>query len=84
MRPVDEGAGRPVPMSVVEGVRELSAEERKAAQRVVESLRVRLPEHPVSALEEHVAAAFAEYRDCRVRDFLPILVERSVLTRLTS
>ena len=49
---------------------------------VVPRLRRRLPDVPVERLEQEVQAACAEYRDCRIRDFVPILVERDVLERV--
>jgi hypothetical protein len=55
--------------------------ERKAMQVVVHRLHQRLPDVPVSCLEEEVGAAYAEYHGSRVRDFVWILVERQVLER---
>ncbi|WP_164519615.1 three-helix bundle dimerization domain-containing protein [Nocardioides ferulae] len=56
--------------------------EQKQILRLHESLHERLPDHPVEAIEEQVARVYEEYRDCRVREFLPILVEREVMNRL--
>ena len=37
---------------------------------------------PADAVEEHVRATFREWHHARVRDFVPILVERAVRHRL--
>lgn len=55
--------------------------ERKAMQIVVSRLHQRLPDVPVTHLEDEVLATYAEYHGSRVRDFVWILVERQVLER---
>ena len=55
--------------------------ERKMMQIVVHRLHQRLPDVPVRQLQEEVAVACGEYSDSRVRDFVPILVERQILER---
>ena len=70
-------------MTTLPHPREPADHEQKQILRLHESLHQRLPDQPVEAIEEQVARVYEEYRDCRGRDFLPILVEREVMSRLT-
>ena len=71
-------------MRVAQESRELTFEEQKLVRRVVEAVRRRRPDVEVYQAERHVLAALEEYRDSRVREFLPILLERAVLRRITA
>ena len=42
----------------------------------------RLPDVGVEAVEAQVVALFDEYADSKVRDFVPIMVEREAVARL--
>jgi hypothetical protein len=53
----------------------------KAMQAVVHRLHERLPEVNLGRLELEVDEAYRQYSSSRVRDFVPILVEREVLER---
>lgn len=63
---------------------DLAVEEQKLVRRVVEAVRRRRPDVEVHQAERHVLDALEEYRDSRVREFLPILLERAVLRRITA
>jgi hypothetical protein len=47
--------------------------------RVVARIRERVPHALVGEVEHEVARIFDEMSDCKVKDFLPILVERQVV-----
>lgn len=49
---------------------------------VAARLKERLPHVSPQRVEEVVVAAVGRYRDSRVRDFLPVLVEREALRTL--
>lgn len=56
--------------------------EPKVLAQVVQRVEERLPGVAHDVAEDAVTVVFREYSDSRVRDFLPILVEREVLLRL--
>ncbi|MBJ7355957.1 three-helix bundle dimerization domain-containing protein [Nocardioides sp.] len=56
--------------------------EPQIVARVTARLLVRLPDLSPERVEEVVAAVVGHYRDSRVRDFLPVLVEREALRTL--
>jgi hypothetical protein len=60
-------------MAVTERV---SAEERDRVAEVAERLRVRYPAVPRERVDEVVAQAHRELDTARVRDFVPVLVEK--------
>lgn len=47
--------------------------------RVTLQLQSRVPDVSSARVEEVVSAVLADYRDSKVRDFLPVLVERDAL-----
>jgi hypothetical protein len=55
----------------------------KAMQNVVNRLHEKLPNVAMTHLQHEVGDAFDQYQHSRVRDFVPILVEREVLDRTT-
>ena len=71
-------------MTLARALDDLTLEEQKLVRRVVASVARRLPDHPQERVVECTVGALADYRHARVRDFLPILLERLVVTRLTT
>ncbi len=71
-------------MRVAQEWHDLADEEQKLIRTVVESVCRRVPDLDPGRAQEHVVAAWVEFRHARVRDFLPILVERAVLRRLVA
>jgi hypothetical protein len=65
-------------MSVaVQGHNRTRAAEDAALSRLVERLTERFPELPDEEIVRAVYGQYAEYEDSRVRDFVPVLVERA-------
>lgn len=64
--------------------RALEDQEAKLVHGVVESVRRQVPDLDPATAELYVIAALDVFRDARVRDYLPILLERAVLTKLAS
>lgn len=54
-------------------------DEAQALAHVTERLKARLPQIDPVTLDEHVQAAYHELDGAPIRDFIEILVERSVL-----
>lgn len=54
-------------------------DEAQALEHVTERLRARLPQIDPSTLDAYVAAAYHELDGAPIRDFIEILVERTVL-----
>lgn len=50
--------------------------EAQAIDDVIESLRVRFPDVEAQAVSELVHVVHASYIDARIREFIPLLVER--------
>ena len=59
----------------------MDSAQSKAMQNVVNRLHEKLPNVAVTRLQDEVGSAFVQYQHSRVRDFVPILVEREVLDR---
>ena len=57
-------------------------DETKAISQLIERLVVRFPQIPARKVEETVSAAHREFKHAPVRDFVPLLVEHDVLTKL--
>lgn len=57
-------------------------DETKAICQLIERLVMRFPQVAATTVEETVSAAHREFMDAPVRDFVPLLVEHDVLTRL--
>ena len=51
-------------------------QEREAIPRIIARLRPRFPDRRAEEVERAVYRAYAAFQHSRVRDFLPILVER--------
>lgn len=60
-----------------------STDEERAIAQVAERLRARLPGVDAVRLLEVIAKAHGRFNGCRVREFLPILVEREVFEHFT-
>jgi len=54
-------------------------DEAQALAHVTERLKVRLPHIDPVTLDQHIQAAYHELDGAPIRDFIEILVERSVL-----
>lgn len=54
-------------------------DEAQALAHVTERLKARLPDIDPATLDDHVRAAYRELDGAPIRDFIEILVERSVL-----
>jgi len=50
--------------------------EREAIHRIIERLRPHFPERRAEEVERAVYRAYATFQHSRIRDFIPILVER--------
>jgi hypothetical protein len=62
----------------------LKESEIRALAAVVDRLARRFPDHPRSFIEDVVAYEHGLFEDGRVRDYIPILVERAAKLRLAS
>jgi hypothetical protein len=62
----------------------LKETEIRAVRAVVDRLARRFPDHPRSVIEEIVAYEHSLFAEGRVRDYIPILVERAARVRLAS
>lgn len=49
---------------------------------IVERLEIRYPTKPKEAVRSAVESAYAHFARARVRDFLPVLIEREAKARL--
>lgn len=58
--------------------------EQAAIRRIVGDLAAELPDVEPGRIADAVDAEYARYQDSRIRDFLPILVQRAVRHRLRS
>lgn len=56
--------------------------ERAALDGIIERLTRQFPELPPEAIANTVNGEYDGFRDSKVRDFVPILVERSARTEL--
>ncbi len=52
--------------------------ERQALNHIEEALAARFPGVPRAALAQHVNQAHARFARARIRDFVPVFVEREV------
>jgi hypothetical protein len=59
----------------------METSDRQALQHVVARLRVRFPHLEEAVVEQEVEAVYREYHGSKVRNFVPILVEREVVDR---
>jgi hypothetical protein len=57
-------------------MRSLVVQERETLHRIVEPLLARFPELPAEQVEAAVVGRYRDFQHSRVRDFVPILVER--------
>ena len=57
-------------------VRAHAVHEREAIHRIIDRLRSRFPERRAEEVERAVYRAYATFQHSRIRDFIPILVER--------
>jgi hypothetical protein len=62
----------------------LKESEIRALRSVVDRLSRRFPDHPRSLIEDVVAYEHSLFAEGRVRDYIPILVERAAKLRLGS
>lgn len=60
----------------------LKKTETQALADVVDRLALRFPVEPRSVIEEVVAHEYSLFAESRVRDYIPILVERAAKLRL--
>jgi hypothetical protein len=60
------------------------SEETKALVKVAERLSGRFPEATVEKVREIVSLVVGDFEGARVRDFVPVLVEREAAERLRS
>jgi len=58
--------------------------EIRALRAVVDRLARRFPDQPTSVIEDVVAYEHSLFAESRVRDYIPILVERAAKLRLAS
>jgi hypothetical protein len=58
--------------------------EEAAIHRIVRDLATELPDVELRRIAHAVDGEYARYQDSRIRDFLPILVQRAVRDRLRS
>ncbi|WP_203720782.1 three-helix bundle dimerization domain-containing protein [Paractinoplanes brasiliensis] len=65
-----------------DGKAAVSAKEAQALDHVARSVRDRYPGVPTEAIAERVRSAHQRYADARVRDFVPLLVERELMAEL--
>ena len=59
-----------------------TSKEHEALARLIERLKGQFPHLPAGHVERLVHSQHADFNDRPVRDFVPILVERAVRTRL--
>ena len=57
--------------------------EQKALDQIAERLATRFPDLPADAIAHAVQGRYAEFEGSRIRDFVPVLVERSVRADLS-
>jgi hypothetical protein len=57
--------------------------ESEVVSQVKVRVRDKLPQVDPQAVDEAVAVSLGAYADCNVRNFVPILVEREALARLS-
>lgn len=57
--------------------------EQKALDQIAERLAARFPELPADTITHAVQGRYAEFEGSRIRDFVPVLVERSVRADLS-
>ena len=57
-------------------MRSLVVQERETLHRIVERLLPRFPELPAEYVEAAVVGRYRDFEHSRVRDFVPVLVER--------
>jgi hypothetical protein len=65
----------------------ISDDELLQDERVIRRLITRFPTVPSTDIEHYVRIAHKRFTDCRIRDFVPLLVEKSArsdITELTS
>ncbi len=58
--------------------------ERQALNHVEEALAARFPGVPRAAVTQHVNEAHARFARARIRDFVPVFVEREVRRQLAA
>lgn len=52
--------------------------EETAIREVTERLAKRFPDRPAADIDTAVSSQFRRFTDARIRDFIPVLVERAV------
>jgi hypothetical protein len=57
--------------------------EQKALEQIAERLATRFPELAADTIVHAIQGRYAEFEGSRIRDFVPVLVERSVRADLT-
>jgi hypothetical protein len=60
----------------------VTAHERSALDRVRQSMQHRYPDVPAAAIAERIRKAHQRYDRARIRDFVPLLVERELAIQL--
>ncbi len=60
----------------------LKSSETQSLMAVIDRLAVHFPDEPRSVIEDVVALEHRRFDDGRIRDYIPILVERAAKQRL--
>jgi hypothetical protein len=58
--------------------------EQQDIERAVQNLSAQFPQIPRSHIDHVVAEVRAEYADSRIRDFVPLFIERKARRRLST